>query len=175
VPVQAVFGIDPNREPVDQYMACRSNPPGLATFAGGGVTIGNTIILPPAVGFKRTLLGIQADVVCSATVGNRILYARINDTVGGVIYWIGPASAAVTAAQTGGYDIAFPNGPVNTTVRRNIANTANTNVQVTTTCPHIALCVGVNGALPSIQIVDAAGIDAADAVTWRASYIDTPL
>lgn len=129
------------------------------TFAIGATGNGVTV---PANKFWK-VLGVTVDVVCSATVGNRVIIGRV-----GNIYWVGPASAATTAGQTCGYDIGFGNAVApSTTIRRNIANTGNTNIQVICSCPYSIL-----GAGDTITIQDTAAVDVADSITWRMYYIE---
>lgn len=170
LPAQPVYGIDPNHEPIDAYMAVRSIPGGSfkiqgangAAITAGGVRIGGSV---PA-GKIWEVLSVSCDLVATATVGNRIIYAYITCT-NATTDWIGASSTAVAAAQTGGYDIGFgaPLATPSTTVRRNLANTANVNVMVreSTACRWI-------GATGGIVIDDAADIDVADALSWRIQY-----
>lgn len=163
---QPVFGIDPNHEPIDQYMACRTIPGGtFRRFGANGTAIsaGGLRIGTCPVGKRWVLLSVVCDVVCTATVGNRILMVSIT-TDNNTNDWLGAVSAAVTAGQTGGYDVGFgaPLATPSTAVRRNLANTGNTNIQVreTSSCNVIAATGG-------IMIDDTADIDNADAVSYR--------
>lgn len=141
-----------------------TNPGGVknaysATLAIGAT--GNGLTCPPNK--KWVLEALVADVVCSATVGNRILIARV-----GNIFWVSPSSAAVTAGQTGGIDVSFGTaGAPSTTVRRNIANTGNTNVQVIAQCPIKTLTAG-----DTLTVQDTAAIDVADSISFRAWYVE---
>jgi hypothetical protein len=168
IPAQAVFGIDPNHEPIDAYMAVRTVPGGVITSqASGGTAINATQIIVPA-GKKWTVLSFVADVTATATVGNRILQLNIS-TGAGAALWRGAASTAVTAAQIGGYDVGF-GAPINTpstTVRRALIAAANTNVQVRESCALNQWAAGYN-----IVLNDSAGIDNADSVAWRIVYVE---
>jgi len=163
-----VYGIDPNHEPIDMYMATRDIPGGTVVSAGGTGAIGAggiALFVVPA-GQKWLLLGMVSDTTMSATVGNRILQCRAQ--IAGAPIWIGAASAAVAAAQVGGYDVGFNSaiGTPSTTVRRNMANTANTNVQVREMCP-----LGLMGPGYNMIIADSAAVDAADSVNWNYTYV----
>jgi hypothetical protein len=171
VPAQPVYGIDPNHEPIDMYLAVRSIPggtPAVLVIDNSGITAGglNTIGTWAAT-VKRNLLGVTIDVVCTATVGNRTIGARLLDAAGNIL-WVGSTSAATTAGQTCGYDVVFGmNGTPSTAVRRNLLNTGNTNVQVREFCPMSQL---VGGANVSLVIDDYANVDNADAVYSRSNY-----
>jgi hypothetical protein len=172
VPAQPVYGIDPNHEPIDMYLAARtiqgiapSTTTGYATSALGG-GLGLTV---PA-GFMWELFSYSVDLVATATVGNRTPVLRIR-AVNGTPLWMGTTSANVTAGQTGGYDVSFGNvGAPSTTVRRNLADTGNTNVQVRDMCPVKWLNAG-----DVLFYRDPAAIDAADAVTGGITYRQVPV
>ena len=105
------------------------------------------------------LLAVVFDVVCTATVGNRVFIVSLFDTANNE--WVSAASASVTAGQTCGFDVGFGNvGAPSTTVRRNLANTGNVNVMVREMCPIDSLFAGW-----IVKIDDVANIDNADAVT----------
>jgi hypothetical protein len=170
VPAQPVYGIDPNHEPIDMYLACRTYPTGGVVWSfindGGIGAAGRTYTVP--VGKRWLLMSSVADVTCTATVGNRVILTRVLSQPGGRPIWMGTSSAAVTAAQVGGYDVYFgaPSG-ISTTVRRNLANTGNTNVQVRDACSITYLPAGWQ-----ITLADVAAIDVADAVTWTLCYVE---
>jgi len=108
--------------------------------------------------------GLVTDTTTTATVGNRVLCASlVLDTV---VYWRGASSGNVAASQVGGYDVQFGSSTAtSTTVRRNIAGTANTNVQVLCACPYKRLKANT-----VIYIDDTANIDVTDATTLRITY-----
>jgi hypothetical protein len=176
VPAQPVYGIDPNHEPIDMYLATRGIPGGIVYAAQGNattVTISTLFNCPAGFGFE--LHGLSADITASATVGNRNYFCQIVDTLGS-IDWRGALSANVAAAQICGYDVGFGNvGAPSTTVRTRLGALTSTNIQVREMCPHKALenralsiAGGANAAGPIIvAIVDAAGIDGADTIQWR--------
>lgn len=162
VPASPVFGIDPNHEPIDMYMAVRTIPGGTITHENNSFAITSAVATP--LGSNQIQQAVVADIVASATVGNRAIYATL--TYGSVVMWRGPTSAVVTAAQTLGYDISFGGSAgTSTTVRRTIAGGANTNVQVNCTCPITSLLPGC-----TLGFTDATAVDNADAVTWRSVY-----
>lgn len=149
-------------------MAVRTTPGGTITATAIGAIYAFAASTVPA-GSRRVFYSWVCDVTATATVGNRILVARVRDAAGNVM-WVGPASTAVTAAQVGGYDIVFGAGfATSTTVRRNIANTANTNVQVLCSSGMREMAAGY-----VVDVYDTAAIDANDVVTLRASFIDYP-
>jgi len=171
IPSQAVFGIDPNHEPIDMYLAVRTVPGGDIVSANDGGNIGATgrSIAVPA-GFKYSVQMLTTDTTMTATVGNRVLVGYVYDNLGS-LRWVGSASANVTAAQVGGYDIMFgAGGAPSTTVRRNLANTGNTNIQVRENCPISELGPGWY-----ITIADVAAIDAADQLIMRLSVRRVPV
>lgn len=169
LPTQPIYGIDPNHSPIDAYMACRTVPGGsiiTSKVDAQGISTGRVLYTVPT-GRRSIIRSCVSDLVASATVGNRILIARILDGSANVL-WIGSASTAITAAQTGGYDIGFgmPGTP-STTVRRNLGNTANVNVMVRESSPILELGPG-----STIVLIDTAAIDVADAVTSRVNVIE---
>lgn len=111
-------------------------------------------------------LAMMADVTTSATVGNRILRVRI---VGSGTYSIfaGPNSGSIAASKVGGYDVHFGSGISGTTVRRNMADSANTDVQVSTVCPIIYMAAG-----DTLNLDDTANIDNADVVRMIIMYLE---
>jgi len=164
VPAQPVYLIDPSVEPI---------PIGqnviVSTKSGGVIqTVATTQALPAAGAFAQVppnkewlLQGAIIDVTATATVGNRVLSAYIQE--GATTLWRGPSTAAIAAGQVGGYDIAFGAGAATSTVvRRNLANTANTNVQILCSCPYRTLRQNM-----ILYIQDTAAIDVADATTFR--------
>lgn len=171
VPAQPVYGIDPNHEPIDMYLAVRSilgGVPGGIGNAGGIGATGIQVTVPP--GFRWELEQLSCDVTMTATVGNRILQCIV---VGpdGVSVWQGAASAVVAAAQVGGYDCAFgaPLATPSTTIRRNRANTGNTNVQVRETSGIKHLAAGAY-----VRVYDSAVIDVADAAYLTLNVVQYP-
>jgi hypothetical protein len=168
IPAQAVYGIDPNHEPIDMYMAVRTVPGGTVgsgSFVAGIGASGQIAIVP--AGKKWQMLTLTTDTTMTATVGNRVLYGFLVSPTG-LTVWVGPNSAAVTAAQVGGYDIGFGSaGTPNTTVRKQLAGAAATNVQVTCFCPMDLLAAGW-----SFGIDDSANIDNADSITFRYTYLE---
>lgn len=167
VPAQPVYLIDPNVEPI---------PMGSAALISSGTKLAGTLGTYPffataigasglnlifcAVGLTTVPQQITADVVCTGTAGNRVFVARILDASGNVV-WMGTESAITTAGQTCGYDVNFGGAAgVSTTVRRNMANTGNTNVQVRENCGPLTLGPGY-----LFLLDDTANIDNADLVT----------
>lgn len=129
--------------------------------SNGALAAGGLAIWTAETDFEYELEAVVMDIVCTATVGNRNFMVWLQD--GGTIYWFGALSANVTAGQTCGYDISFGNeGTPSTTVRRNIANTASTNVQVRELCPIRSAGDGV-----VLVVDDINNVDATDAVTYR--------
>jgi hypothetical protein len=166
VPAQPVYGIDPNHEPIDMYLATRSILGGTPTALSQTMAIGNTFAAVPA-GRRWRIQSFVSDTTASATVGNRVIIAQVRDNAG-VVVWVGPATGNVAAAQIGGYDVVFGGGAGTTTVvRRNIANTANTNVQVLCSCGIIEMRAGW-----TIVILDTAAIDNADVTVIRVVYTE---
>jgi len=143
-----------------------SNPGGTIKVenVNGAFPGGSNIFTCPA-GKRRVPLAFIADFTTVATVGNRSINIRIAG-VGGT-NWIGATMAALAASQVGGYDIAFAPGTVNTTVRRNIADSANTNVQVREFCPYLQMKAG-----DYITVVDSAAIAATDTVNAFFSFVE---
>lgn len=168
IPAQPVFGIDPNHEPIDGYMSTRTIPGGTPGIQPRVTTIasGAQVYTVPA-NKKWSLESYVSDTTCTATVGNRILIVSVRSNDGTTL-WNGPSSAAVAAAQVGGYDVGFgyANAP-STTVRRNLANTASTNVQVICSCPLKTLNAGC-----TVRILDTAAIDNADALNHNLCYTE---
>jgi len=168
IPAQPVYLIDPATEPIGagSNVMVSTKPGGAKSVTGFtlGLPAGGQGLNVPAGKFW-VIQSCIADVVCTATVGNRTIGGRV--VVGGTtFYWFGATSAATTAGQTCGYDIGFGNvGAPSTTVRRNIANTANTNIQVREMCPITILRAG-----DSVTIDDYADIDVADQITMRLWY-----
>ena len=170
VPAQPVYGIDPNHEPIDLYLATRTIPGGVERqyTATTGIGAAGWNITCPA-GKKWVLRAFVSDTTATATVGNRrILVRPIN--LAGAVLWVGSAMAALTAAQIGGYDVGF-GAPINTpstTVRRQINTVAaDTNVQVRESCPTLMLNAG-----DYVQIRDSAAVDAADSVFYVLSVTE---
>lgn len=178
VPVQPVYLVDPTVEPIAMVQpnllsgglvvktVPGGNVQGLVVNAVGIGATGYAVMAPGSA--RSKFVGCTIDIVCSGTVGNRIFNVKVLDN-GANVRWIGQSSAAVTAGQTCGYDVAFgANGPVSTTVRRNIADTANVNVMVRENCIfYEAAPIGW-----TVIVDDTANIDNADAVTARAQWID---
>jgi len=127
---------------------------------------GGSITVP--TGKRWDILQLTADLTTSATVGNRVMQCRIVSYDGDVT-WVGAASGNVAASQVGGYDVAFGGSLAtpSTTVRRNMANTANTNVQVRETSGARALKEG-----GFIVIDDSANIDNADALLMELLVVE---
>lgn len=148
-----------------------ANPGGTIKTSAGTAAIGAAGGLPifaVPTGKRVRLLQITTDTTMSATVGNRQMYMWITSAAGANI-WLGTASANTAAAQICGYDVGFgsPLNTPSTTVRRSIAQTANTNVQVRENAALIELAAG-----SGIAIDDIANIDVADVVTYRIHYIE---
>lgn len=115
-------------------------------------------------GKRWKILSFVADWTASATVGNRVIHAVIIGGGGAQNIWRGASSGVTTASQVCGYDIGFgsPLNTPSTTVRRNIANTANTNVQVR---ENTSINMMIAGDI--ITLTDIAAVDANDVVTYR--------
>jgi len=147
-----------------------TNPGGTVKLAqaASAIAAGGLTIYSPATGKIAKLLSFSSDTTCTATVGNRVLQVRAVATVTGLPMWVGAASGNVTAAQVGGYDVAFGGaGAPSTTVRRNRADTNNTNVQVREFAPEIWLRAG-----DSFTIDDSANIDATDSCNHTLVYVE---
>lgn len=130
-----------------------------------GAADGLVIYTVPS-GKRAELLGLVSDVVATATVGNRVITVKIKS--GGVLDWIGASSGNTAATQTCGYDVCFGScGAVSTTVRRDLADAANTNVQVREFCPFSRIKAG-----QTVTIDDLSNIDVADAVKYRLYYVE---
>lgn len=168
VPAQPVYGIDPDHEPIDSFMKVRTVPGGTITTTAAATIMAFAASTVPA-GFRRRIYTWVSDITCTATVGNRLFVVRVRDALGNII-WIGPLSAAVVAAQICGYDVVFGSGAAtSTTVRRNIANTANTNVQVLCSSGLQELAAGY-----VVDVIDTAAVDANDVATFRTTCVDYP-
>lgn len=171
VPAQPVYLIDPTIEPIPmgQFVMVTTKPGGVITAAGAvtGVPAGGLTVVTVPVGKRWVPMSFTSDTTMTATVGNRLLIVRV--MTGATIVWMGASSAVVTAAQVGGYDVAFgaSNGTPSTAVRRNLADTASTNVQVRENCPIAQMKAG-----DSIVIDDTANIDVADSCTGRLYYVE---
>jgi hypothetical protein len=169
VPAQPVYGIDPNHEPIDMYLATRGIPGGTITSQSDGGNIGaagRTLTVP--AGRRWKIMQVSSDTTMTATVGNRLLTVRIANPAGQVL-WSGALSAAVTAAQIGGYDVGF-GSPLNvpsTAVRRALVAAANTNVQVRENTSITEMLENW-----TVTILDTAAIDVADQVLWRFAYVE---
>jgi len=134
--------------------------------SGVAMNSGAQIITVPT-GKRWKLLCLAGELTASATVGNRLLFVYLKETAGTVI-WVAETAAATTAAQICGYDLAFGiGGTPSTTVRRNFALSANTNVQVRSLCPMDMLNAG-----DQIVFKDAATIDNADTLTCALHYVE---
>jgi hypothetical protein len=168
IPAQPVYGIDPNHEPIDGYMAVRTVPGGIVgsgSFVAGIGATGQSFAVP--ANKKWLLMSLVTDTTMTATVGNRILNGFIANPTGTTV-WVGQNSAAIVAAQVGGYDIFFgPPAANNTTVRKQLAAAGTTNVQVTCNCPIALMSAGW-----AFGIDDSANIDNADSVTFRYTYVE---
>lgn len=168
IPAQPVYGIDPNHEPIDAYMAVRTTVGGLTAVTTFTAGIAGGVGFTVPANKKWELQSFISDTTMTATVGNRTILLRILSAAGQA-YWVGTLGAATTAAQVCGYDIGF-GAPINTpstTVRRNIANTGNTNVQVRESCSAVLLPPG-----SVLQLIDVAGIDGADSAVCRLIYTE---
>jgi len=127
------------------------------------INSGAQVFTVPA-GKRWILQSYTSDLICSATVGNRTAIVFISDDIGPI--WMGEITGNIAASQTGGYDISFGKvGTPSTTVRRNLANTANTNVQVRTNCPVFELDAGC-----TITYDDLANIDNTDVLNHVLVY-----
>jgi hypothetical protein len=177
IPAQPVYLIDPLTEPIPigSAVSVKTIPGGTVTTQGYAVGIGAggvSMFLP--ANSRMKLVSLVSDTTMTATVGNRILQFRVLS--GGVPVWVGPASTAVTATQVGGYDVNFGGASApSTTVRRNLANTGNTNVQVTAYAPALEI-VNITAAAVVVAVLsDSAAIDAADSTNFLLSYILYPV
>ena len=173
-PASAVFGIDPNHSPIDNYMAVRTNQGVNPTYYIINTTLTGAAgvqFLGATAGKITQLLGVTIDVTHSATAGNRQLYAWILSPTGATM-WVGALSAIATANQITGYDIGFGNplGTPSTTVRRTIAGTANTNIQVRESTALSWFAVGAG-----VSIKDINNTDPADVVATRFVTLEYPL
>jgi hypothetical protein len=124
---------------------------------GGGFTVAVTV---PAN--KRWILhSMMTDYTCSATAGNRIIFAFIYDA-SSVAVWASAYTAAITANQIGGLDITFgAHGADVTTKRVKTTLTAVlTGDYLKCTCPIRALEAGCK-----IDVRDSANVSATDTVT----------
>lgn len=148
-----------------------THPGGTIKSSAGSAAIGAAGGLPifavPA-GKVAEILQITTDTTMSATVGNRSMYIWITSALGSNM-WLGQASANTPASQVCGYDVGFgsPLNTPSTSVRRNIAQTANTNIQVRENS-----CLKLLAANSGIAIDDINNIDVADVVTFRIHYIE---
>jgi hypothetical protein len=164
VPAQPVYGIDPNHEPIDMYLATRTIPggtPQLLAQGTGQATGALGLLAAVTNGFRWQVDYILCDFTASATVGNRLLYGQITDGTSGAVVWTGLLSAAVVAAATANYDVNMGGGTVGTGVRRNIPGTANTTIGVREVAGKMVL----NGSSRFI-IKDSANIDNADTCSY---------
>jgi len=137
-----------------------TNPGGtLREITISNIALGNSLFTVPA-GKRWRVLSLVSDTTMTATVGNRTLVLRLYPVLSNA--WIGTTSGNTAATQKCGYDVGF-GSPINTpstTVRRNLGNTANVNIMVreSTSCNMFA-------AGGTAIMIDAAGIDAADATS----------
>lgn len=115
------------------------------------------------------LLSFVTDWTASATVGNRVIHGLIVGGGGSQNTWRGASSGNTAAGQVCGYDIGFgcPLNTPSTTVRRNIANTANTNIQVRENTSLTLLAAG-----DILSLVDSAAVDANDVITYRVVVLE---
>jgi len=148
-----------------------TQPGGKIRYISGtvGLAAGGQLISAVPTGKRWKLLSLSLDVTCTATVGNRLIYAYFTDPTATVNTWLGALSGAVTASQVLGYDIGFGNpiGAPSTAVRYNRARTANVNVMVR---ENSALCE--MSAAAGIAIDDTANIDIADATTFCLTVVE---
>lgn len=100
MPAQAVYGIDPNHDPIDAYMAVRSIDGGSPTWVRDATLDDSDKSFTVPVGKVWKLFGASAYLVASATVGNRNLELRISNAAGDELSrtMTGPN---ITAGQTG--------------------------------------------------------------------------
>jgi len=143
-----------------------NNPGGRIRSVIGAI---NTPAISVPAGKRWRLMSFVNDWTATATVGNRVLHAVVIGEAGSQNVWRGASSASVTAAQIGGYDVAFgtPNTTPSTTIRRTISGAANTNVQVRENCPITDLRAG-----DIVSIIDSAAIDAADSCAYRLMVLE---
>ena len=163
VPVWPVMGIDPNHDPIDQYLATRTIPGGTTQLLAQGTAqaigaLGLMAAVPAGVHWQVDY--IICDYTASATVGNRVLYGRMTDSNTAVM-WSGLSSANVVATAIANYDVMMGGGTVGTGVRRTIPGTANTTVGIREVGPKT-----VFGPASRFIVQDAAGIDTADTFSY---------
>lgn len=116
------------------------------------------------------LIAVTADCICSANAGNRYFSIKLYEATYGML-WMGVTSAVTIANQTCGMDVCFNSAmPSSTTVRRNLADTANVAVYVLQSCPVEYLYAGA-----LIQLEELTGVSATDAATFYVWYIEYDL
>ena len=165
VPASVVAICDPTVNPIP--LVPQGTPLGRGTLVQTSTVYAVTAGLTVPRGKVWQLIGWVSDYTTTATVGNRVILGLMKNGAGSTT-WIGAASAAVVASKVCGYDFSFGSisGP-NTTVRRNLANTANTDIQVTTQSPVTLLQAG-----GSIVLFDATAVDAADTYRVVLTYVE---
>lgn len=148
----------------------QTNPGGVRTLYNATIAVGasgNGVTVPANKRWR--VLCLSVDYTASATVGNRTLGVRVGN--GANAFWCSSISANVVAGALAGFDVYFGVGlATNTTVRRGLANTANTSVQVTTCCPITDLAAG-----DTVTVDDYANIDNADSMLYRLWYVEYDL
>jgi len=158
VPAQAVFGIDPNREPIDAYLATRQIPGGTPTRTYDATANDSDKTFTVPAGRMWQLEGIMVDFTTTATVGNRSMRFVIGD--GTNILWLNVSSSNQAASLNYIY----------------IGSPALTNAAVTATgiaqmnFPSMVIPEGY-----TIRVYDALAVDAAaDDMIVSIIYIDLP-
>jgi len=160
IPAQAVYGIDPNHEPIDAYMAVRSSLGGTPVIVYDDAANNSAKTYTTPVGKKRKIEFVAATITATATVGNRSLRVDIQDATPTVLYTT-VQSANITANQVG--TILIGNGgyaPVPAASGRRVNVAAAVNVGLQDTFPgEIVLPAGYSIKVWDITAVDAAADD----------------
>jgi len=147
-----------------------TNPGGKVVCSNLQSTIGaagGVILFTVPTGKRWVVEALSIDITCTATVGNRTFGVWSTDQLGNRAF-MGTTSAATTASQVCGIDVFFGGtGAPSTTVRRNIANSGNTNVQVRESIPIKTMRAG-----QLIALDDYASIDVADAFNAFLQYTE---
>lgn len=103
IPAQPVYGIDPNNEPIDGFMAVRQYAPITAFQRDATANDSDKNWTVPA-GQRWEIIGIYVLFVSTATVGNRVIAVAVTDGTDQMAY--SQAATVQPAGQTYTYQIA---------------------------------------------------------------------
>lgn len=163
---QPVFGIDPNHEPIDSYMKVRSVPGGTVNWLRDDTANDSDKTFTVPAGKVWEILMLSANIVATATVGNRTVVMLVNVAGGAVLAMCLGAAVAATAA--GAY-VVGPGVTNSTTIQDYPLYTGFVSASMKSmSIPTLYLPAGA-----TIRIYDIAAIDpAADDMTVVLEYVE---